>query len=249
MKRSSANKTVFITGGSRGIGRAAVQAFAQAGDRVFFTYRDSAQMAAELTEQLCGQGWAVCCTRADVGRREEVDAAVALCAERLGPVEVLINNAGVSAFCQFQDITDVNWHRMLNVHVDGAFFCTQAVLPDMLHVKQGVILNVSSAWGITGGACEVHYSTAKAALIGFTKSLAKELGPSHIRVNCIAPGVIDTDMNDSLNESDKHELIAQTPLGRLGSPYEIAQCMRYLCSDASGFITGQVISPNGGFVI
>ncbi|HPU58917.1 MAG TPA: SDR family oxidoreductase, partial [Candidatus Avimonas sp.] len=149
----------------------------------------------------------------------------------------------------FTDITPEEWHRMMSVTVDAAFYCCQAVLPGMIRRQKGKIVLVSSIWGMVGASCEVHYSTAKAALIGLTKSLAKELGPSNINVNCVAPGIIETDMNSSLDSETREVLAQETPLGRFGTPWEIAEAVYFLASEKSDFITGQILSPNGGFVI
>lgn len=235
---------VFITGGSRGIGAAAVRLFRQAGHPVGFIYEKSDEAARTLAEDSGALAF-----KADVSVKAQLDAVIAEAQRRLGPIEVLVNNAGISAFSMFQDISEADWRRMLDVNLTGAFFAAQGVAPGMVTMKRGVILNVSSVWGLTGASCEVHYATSKAALIGFTKALAKELGPSGIRVNCVAPGVIQTDMNRTLGEADIDALIEQTPLGRLGTPDEVARTLVFLASDGAGFITGQVISPNGGFVI
>lgn len=167
----------------------------------------------------------------------------------LGHIDVLINNAGVAYAALFTDTEYADWKRVFAVNVDGAYHCTQAVLPDMVSRQAGVILNVSSIWGLVGASCEVAYSASKAALIGFTKALAKELGPSGIRVNCVAPGVIDTDMNAHLDAPSRAALVEETPLCRLGTPEEVAEALFFLASDASSFFTGQVLSPNGGLVL
>lgn len=237
-------KTVLITGGSRGIGAAAVRRFSSAGYNVAFTYKSSAPAAAALSQE-CG----ALTLQADAAVRDEVFYAVASAEHEFGRIDILINNAGIAGSRLFTDITEDELTEMFRVNVGGAFFAAQAVLPGMIHRKSGCIINISSIWGIVGASCEVHYSAAKAALIGMTHALAREVGPSGIRVNCIAPGVIDTDMNAALDEVALSALREQTPLGRIGTPEEIADCMFYLASDGAGFITGQVISPNGGIVI
>ncbi len=237
-------KHVLITGGSRGIGEAMVRAFSQAGYRVSFTYLTSQERAEALARE-CG----ALALKADSGNEKETLAAYEHAVEALGHVDVLINNAAISDFSLFSDITLTKWHHMMRVNLDGAFLWTQAVLPHMIHEKQGRIINVSSIWGLSGASCEVHYSTSKAALIGMTRALAKEVGPSGICVNCIAPGVIDTEMNAGLDAETKAELCEETPLGRLGTPAEVAALALFLAGDGGSFITGQVISPNGGYCI
>ena len=166
-----------------------------------------------------------------------------------GPVDVLVNNAGIAEQKVFADITEQDWDRMFATNVKGMYLCAQAVLSDFLQKQSGAIVNLSSVWGITGASCEVHYSAAKAAVIGFTKALAKELAPSGVRVNCVAPGVIDTDMNAALAEEALAVLREETPLGAIGTPEQVAEAIYFLAGEGAGFITGQVLSPNGGFVI
>ncbi len=242
-------KTVLITGASRGIGRAMAQKFASEGFRVALGYLHSEEQALALEAELKAGGCETWSCRADVTKKHEVDDMVSRCEKRLGPVEVLVNNAGIAQFRLFSDITAQDWDAMMSVHLKGMFHCCQAVLPGMLRRKEGRIINISSIWGMTGASCEVHYSTAKAGVIGFTKALAKEVGPSGIRVNCIAPGVIETDMLSALGEKDKDALRAETPLLRLGAPEDIAAAALFLAGAGGDFITGQVLSPNGGFVI
>ena len=242
-------KTVLITGGSRGIGRASAQLFARQGWNVAVNYLHSQQAALDLAAGLIEEGCQVMACQADVARREQVTAMVQAVQERFGSIEVLINNAGIAQQKLFTDITPEDWDAMLDVNVKGIFNCCQAVVPGMTSRKRGKIINLASIWGLTGASCEVHYSTAKAAVIGFTKALARELGPSNIQVNCVAPGIIDTDMNASLLEEDRCRLIDATPLMRLGTPQDIAYTLLFLASDQADFLTGQVLSPNGGFVI
>ncbi len=237
-------KTVLITGGSRGIGAETVRRFTRGGCRVAFVYRTSHEMAKDLA---CETGAFPIC--ADVGVEAEALRALDEARAYLGHIDVLINNAAVAGFCLFTDITTEEWNRFMAVNLTGAFYFSRGVLPDMIARKQGAIVNMSSMWGQVGASCEVHYSTAKAGLIGMTKALAKEVGPSGITVNCIAPGVIDTDMNATLTEEDKTVLCEETPLGRLGTPAEIAELAYFLAGDSARFITGQVIGANGGFVI
>ncbi len=235
---------ILITGGSRGIGAAMVRKFTSNGDKVSFTYLHSGEKAEQLARE-CG-AFAV---QADNGDEEQTRAAYECAVSVNGEVDVLINNAAISEFSLFGDITLSAWRHMMQVNLDGAFLWTKAVLPHMIREKKGRILNISSIWGTTGASCEVHYATSKAALIGMTKSLAKELGPSGITVNCIAPGVIDTDMNRALSQEDLAALCEETPLGRLGGVDEVAELAYFLAGESAAFITGQVVSPNGGICI
>ncbi len=187
------------------------------------------------------------CCKCDVSVKSEVDAAVKSVIDRTGGIDILVNNAGVGLIKLFTDTTEIEWQRILSVNLTGAFNCTQSVLPDMLRRHEGHIINISSMWGEVGASCEVAYSAAKAGLIGMTKALAKEVGPSGICVNCISPGVIDTDMNACLSSDDLEALADETPLGTIGTPDDIAKCVEFLAT--SRFITGQVIGVNGGLVI
>jgi 3-oxoacyl-[acyl-carrier protein] reductase len=241
--------TVIVTGASRGIGRAIATLFAHHHYKVLLNYHASGEQALELTSALQSQGSAVIPFQADVSVAAQVNAMVDYCQNHFGPIEILINNAGIAHTALFTETSEAEWDRLMAVNLKGVFLCTQAVLRQMLPRKQGKIINIASIWGMVGGSCEVSYSAAKAGVIGLTKALAKELGPSHIQVNCIAPGVIATDMLADYNEAELRALQDRTPLGRLGSPADIAACALFLASDAANFITGQVISPNGGFVI
>jgi 3-oxoacyl-[acyl-carrier protein] reductase len=242
-------KTVLITGASRGIGRATAEIFATEGYNVVINYLGSQRHAEELYAALEAKGYPALAVKADVALRPQVDAMVHSAVSRFGGIDVLVNNAGIAQQKLFGDITQCDWDRMLAVNLTGVFNCCQAVLPHMLHNKSGRIVNVSSMWGVAGASCEVHYSAAKAAVIGFTKALAKELGPSNIQVNCVAPGVIDTDMNAELSADDRAALIEQTPLMRIGTPLDAAQAIYFLASDKAAYFTGQVLGVNGGFVI
>ena len=238
-------QTALITGGSRGIGAAAVRAFAAAGYRVAFCYVQNGKAARTLQNEFP----AVRAYQADVADPAQVNALFAEVQRDLGAVDVLICNAGVAQQKLFGDITPQEWKRMLDVHMSGAFYCCQAALPHMLHQKWGRILTVSSMWGQIGGSCEVHYSAAKAGLIGLTRALAKEVGPSGITVNCVAPGVIDTDMMSGFTPQEKADLAQDTPVGRLGRPEELADALLFLASDKAGYITGQVLGQNGGLAV
>jgi len=242
-------KTVLITGGSKGIGRATAELFAENDYNVIINYLHSGREAESLVARLSERGYAVLAYQADVSCRDQVEAMVNAGMERFGSIDILVNNAGIAQQKLFTEITETEWDRMLNINVKGLYHCCQCVLPNMISKKKGKIINISSIWGMIGASCEVHYSTAKAAVIGFTKALARELGPSNIQVNCVAPGIIATDMNVSLDETDIHRLLEETPLQRFGNPFEIAYAVLYLASDKADFLTGQVISPNGGFVI
>ena len=242
-------KTVLITGGSRGIGAAAARAFAQAGWKVAINYCRSAQAAQALAAELCAQGGQALVVPGDVAVRSQVVQMVETVRKELGDPDLLINNAGISQQALFTDLTEEDWDRMFAVHVKGAFHSCQEVLPAMIRRHSGQIINISSMWGQVGGSCEVHYSAAKAALIGFTKALAKEVGPSQVRVNCVAPGVIATEMNGHLSPADLEALREETPLETIGTPEDVASLLVFLASDQARFITGQVIAPNGGIVI
>ncbi len=232
-------RNVLITGASRGIGAATARAFAALGDRVIINYNKSKEDAERIAEETGGIA-----IRADVSNPDEVKQMF----EKAGDVDVLVNNAGVAGFYMTDAMTDEEWRRIIDINLSGTFYCIREVLPQMISRKRGAIINVSSMWGITGAACEVAYSAAKAGVIGMTKALAKEVGPSGITVNCVAPGAIDTDMNGGLDKDTIDAICAETPLGRLGKPHEIAQMIVYLTNE-DGFMTGQVISQNGGFVI
>ena len=237
-------KTVFITGGSRGIGAEAVRTFKNKGYNVAFTYYKSSDQALNLAKET--GALAVFC---DVSNSEAVNSAIDVVKESFGSVDILINNAGIDEFSLFTDITDEMWHRMIDTNLSSAFYTSRAVLPDMINKKDGVIINISSMWGEVGASCEVHYSVSKAGLIGLTKALAKEVGPSGIRVNCITPGVIDTDMNKTLSEEDIEQLKLDTPLGKIGKTQDIVNAILFLADNSSHFITGQVLGVNGGYII
>lgn len=237
--------TVLITGASRGIGAAAARLFAQKGWQVAANYCQSEREARALAASHPG----ILAVQADVADRGQVDRMTKEVLHQFGHIDVLINNAGIAQQKLFTDVTETEWERLFSVNVTGVFHCCQAVLPGMIRRQQGKILNLSSIWGMTGASCEVAYSAAKAAVIGLSKALAKEVGPSGITVNCVAPGVIDTQMNAALDDETRAGLREETPLGVLGKPEDVANLLFFLASEQAAFITGQVISPNGGFVI
>lgn len=242
-------KTVLITGGSRGIGAAAVRAFAAAGYAVALNYHVSRDAALRLTEELSAQGYTILPVQADVSDPVQVRDMVDNVLDKFCQLDILICNAGVAQQKLFGDLTDEDWRHIFAVNVDGVFHTIRAALPHFIHRKAGKILTVSSMWGQVGGSCEAAYSAAKAAVIGLTKALAKELGPSGITVNCVSPGVIQTDMNAHLDGETMAALAEETPLGTIGTPEDVAEAMWYLASDAARFVTGQVLAPNGGLVI
>ena len=242
-------KIALVTGSSRGIGRAVARELAHQGWKVCINYRVRQDCAESLAAELTAAGLAAMTCQADVSQREQVQAMVQAVEKNWGPVSLLVNNAGVAGQSLFQDVTDEMWHGYFSTNVDGAYHAIQAVLPAMLHAHEGCIINISSIWGQRGASCEVTYSCTKAALIGLTRSLAAELAPTHIRVNCIAPGVIQTDMLDALPPEVLPQLAEETPLRRLGTPEDIAHAAAFLASDRADFITGQVLTVDGGFIL
>ncbi|MFA9380246.1 MAG: elongation factor P 5-aminopentanone reductase [Acetanaerobacterium sp.] len=243
------DKVALVTGASRGIGRAIARVLAQEGYAVAVNYHCSKADAYALVDEIISSGGRAAAFCADVSDRSQVNSMAREVEVTLGAVDVLVNNAGIAQQKLFGDITDEDWRAMFGVNVTGAFHCIQAVLPGMIHRKSGAVVNVSSVWGMVGASCEVHYAASKAAIIGLSKALAKELGPSGIRVNCVAPGVIATDMNSALDAQTMAQLSEETPLGMIGAPDDVAAAVSFLVSERARFITGQIISPNGGFVI
>ena len=239
----------IVTGASRGIGRAVAARLARSSWAVCINYKERRDKAEELRDILLAEGCRCICCQADVSDRAAVNAMVEATRSEFGPIELLVSNAGVAGQMQFQDVTDADWERYFGVNLKGAFHTIQAVLPDMLHAHAGSIVTVSSMWGLRGASCEVVYSATKAALIGLTRSLAMELAPTGIRVNCVAPGVVNTDMVRVLGEETLKELADMTPLRRLGTPEDIAAAVCFLAGPEAGFITGQVLTADGGFIL
>ena len=238
-------KTALITGASRGIGAEIAREFAKAGYNVVVNYFKNREKAEALAKEIGGTAFC-----ADVSDFSQAEKMIKEAEKNFGTVDVLVNNAGVALPQKLLvDTTEVEWNRLFDVNVKGAFNCTKTVLDGMITKHSGSIINISSVWGVTGGSCEVAYSASKAAIIGFTKALAKELGPAGIRVNCVAPGVIDTDMNAHLSAEDIEALKEETPLGVTGTPSDVAKTVLFLASDSAKFITGQVITADGGLTV
>ncbi len=242
-------RTAVITGSSMGIGAAIAQELSNENMNIVINYNKSKEQALKLLSELREQGTQAIAIKADVSKYDEAINLINTAINELGKIDILVNNAGISCQKLFTDMLPDDFENIFRVNLYSMFYCTQVAVKDMLKRHYGKIINISSIWGITGASCEVAYSSSKAAVIGFTKSLAKELGPSNINVNCVAPGVIQTDMNKFLSEYELEELINNTPLCRVGHPCEIAKTVKFLVSPDADFITGQVISPNGGFLI
>lgn len=242
-------RSALVTGASRGIGRAIAAVLAREGWPVCVNYLERRDAAESLVRELRARGFAAMAAQADVADREAVDACVRAASEELGPVELVVNNAGISHQGLFQDTDDAAWDRLLAVNLTGPRNAIRAVLPHMLSEKRGSIVNISSMWGLRGGSCEAAYACTKAGIIGLTRSLALELAPSGIRVNCVAPGCVETDMVRALGPETRAMLIDETPLGRLGTPEDIAEAVAFLASERAAFVTGQVLTADGGFVV
>ena len=242
-------QVALITGASRGIGRAVATELSRQGYAVCINYIQSREAAEALAAQLRGQGREAIAVQADVANSGAVNAMVRQVEAELGPVTLLVNNAGISWHGLFQDMDDGEWDRTLAVNLTGARNTARAVLPRMISEKSGCIVNISSMWGLRGASCEVAYACSKAAIVGLTRSLALELAPSRIRVNCVAPGCIETDMVRVLGEETREMLVEETPIGRLGTPEDIAHAVAFLASEKASFITGQVLTADGGFIV
>ena len=237
-------KVVLVTGGSRGIGKAVCEKFAAEGYAVAVNYEKSEEKAAALAEKIGGKAY-----KADVSDYGAVCRMFDDIEKELGEISVLINNAGISTFGLFQDCSDEEWERIFGVNVKGVFNCSKRALGNMIKNQSGSIVNVSSIWGVTGGSCECHYSATKAAIIGYTKAMAKEFGPSGIRVNCVAPGAVETEMNARFSKEDMEAIAEEAALGYIGKPEEIAEAIFFAASEKASYMTGAVLNVNGGSVI
>ena len=241
--------TVLITGASRGIGAACAEAFAKAGYDVAVNYCRSEDKALALVNRIKALGARAFAVRADVSDSAQVRAMFETVKAELGAPEVLVNNAGISMFGLLTDLSDDDWNRMIASDLSSVFYCCRAALPDMIRARKGSIINIASMWGEVGASCEAAYSAAKAGVIGLTKALAKEVGPSGVRVNAVSPGVVMTDMMSGFTDDDIEALKDETPLEALGTPGDIAEAVLFLASDKARFITGHVMSVNGGMII
>ncbi len=243
-------KTAVVTGASRGIGAAVAIALSKSGCNVILSYKENRERAEQLAKVIIsGYGVSAEAVKCDVKDAEASKNLIEHAVKHYGTVDILVNNAGISQQKLFTDITDEDWQNMIAVNLTGVFNTSRAAAKYMVSQKSGSIVNISSMWGQAGASCEVHYSASKAGVIGLTKALAKELAPSNIRVNCVCPGVVMTDMMKDFSDEDIAALLEETPLMRLGTPKNIADAVSFLCSDRADFITGQVLGVNGGFVI
>lgn len=240
-------RIAIVTGASKGIGREIAKTLAKNGIKVIANYNKSEEEAKKLKEELKKENIDIDIFKADVSKREEIKLLVNYTLNNYNKIDILINNAGISEYKLFTDETDEDWDRIIKNNLYSAFAMSQEVIPNMIHNKKGCIINISSIWGIVGGSLEVIYSISKAGMDGLTKALAKELGPSNIRVNSIAPGLINTSINSKLSKEELLELKEETPLGRIGKVEDIAKCIIWLVDD--DFTTGQIISINGGWII
>lgn len=241
------NKVAIVTGASRGIGREIAKQLAKENIKVVANYNHSEKEAYELKEELEKQNIAIDIVKADISKREEANKLVQFALKKYNKIDILINNAGISEYKMFTDETDEDWNRVINTNLYSAFVMSQEVIPNMIHYKEGCIINISSIWGIVGASLEVLYSISKAGINGMTKALAKELGPSNIRVNAIAPGIINTKMNNKFSKEELEQIQEEIPLERMGQAEDIAKCVKWLIED--NYTTGQIISINGGWAI
>lgn len=240
-------KVIVVTGASRGIGREIAKTLSRENNKVIACYNNSEKEATILKEELEKENKKIDIIKGDISKREDCKKIVEYVINKYKKIDVLINNAGISTYNLFTDITDEEWDRTINTNLNSVFYMSQETVKYMIKQKEGSIINISSIWGIVGASCEVAYSVSKAGIDGMTKALAKELGPSNIRVNSIAPGLIDTDMNNDLTKEELDNIINETPLCKIGKPEDIAKCIKWLVEDE--FTTGQVISINGGWSI
>lgn len=241
------NKIAIVTGASRGIGREVAKQLARSQIKVIANYNQSEKEAYELKEELQKENIAIDIVKADISKREGAKTLVQFALEKYDKIDILINNTGISEYKMFTDETDEDWNKIINTNLYSAFVMSQEVIPNMVHHKEGCIINISSIWGIVGASLEVLYSISKAGMNGMTKALAKELGPSNIRVNAIAPGIIDTKMNCQFTQEELKEIEEEIPLERIGQAEDIAKCIKWLIED--NYTTGQIISINGGWAI
>lgn len=246
-EKSIVNKVVVVTGGSRGIGAQIVKTLANENYKVILNYNNSKEQAEKIQQELLEQGKEIEIIKADVSKKEEAERLIQFAINKFNKIDVLINNAGISQEGLFTDVTEEEWQKIINTNLNSVFYCNQQALKYMIPEQQGCIINISSIWGETGASCEVAYSTTKAAINGMTKALAKEVGPSNIRVNAIAPGIIDTDMNRNLTNEELEQIKEQIPLNKIGKALDIAKCVKWLIEDE--YTTGQIISINGGWYI
>ncbi len=242
-------QTALVTGAARGIGRATAAAFAAAGADVAINYQRSREAAEALADELCGHGVKTALVQGDVADADQVRAMIDLAEEALGPISILVNNAGITRDGLTMRMSDEDFDAVIATNLRGAFLCSKAVARGMMKARSGSIINVSSVIGRRGNAGQANYAAAKAGLIGFTKTLARELGPRGVRVNAVAPGYVITDMTAELPENMKEQILSSTPLGRLATPDEVASVIAFLASPAAGYITGATVPVDGGLGI
>ena len=247
VEKNITNKVIIVNGASRGIGNCIAKTLSQKGYIVIANYNKSEKEAIQLKEEIEKFGYSIDLFKADVSKREEVKKLIDFTIKKYKKIDCIVNNAGIDQIKIFLDITDEEWNNIINNNLNSVFFMCQETLPYMIHEKQGCIINISSIWGQVGASCESSYAVSKAGVDALTKSLAKELGPSNIRVNSIAPGIIDTEMNNNLSEEEKNEIIEEIPLQRIGKTRDIAKAVEWLIEDE--YVTGQIIGINGGWQI